>query len=64
MREKFAYFKYLYILLYIVRFDDKKKMRITYKDYPLTLLKIIYYNTHKISYSIGTISPRHIITSP
>ena len=39
MYKKFAYFKYLYILLYIVRFDNEKKMRITYKDYPLHTIK-------------------------
>jgi hypothetical protein len=41
MYKRFAYLKNLCILLYIVCFDNEKKMRITYKDYPLTLLKII-----------------------
>ena len=34
MYKKFAYLKKMYILLYIGMFGIKK-MRITYKDYPL-----------------------------
>lgn len=38
MCKKFAYFKKMYILLYIGIFGSiEKKKRITHKDYPLTL---------------------------